>query len=71
MKKFLLLVLILTAITLPANAEQPAAEEYRQMFRSGNFYVEYQMFLPTKVNVMFQIGAMSLRFLQVPIILLH
>ncbi|MBR1646665.1 MAG: hypothetical protein IJ685_07790 [Selenomonadaceae bacterium] len=51
MKKFLLLVLILTAITLPANAEQPAAEEYRQMFRSGNFYVEYQMFLPTKVKV--------------------
>ena len=26
------------------NAEQPAAEQYRQMFKSGNFYVEYQMF---------------------------
>ena len=42
MKNFLLLVLILSAVTLPVRAEQPAAEEYRQMFRSGNFYVEYQ-----------------------------
>ena len=45
MKKFLLLVLIFTAVTLPVRAEQSVAEEYRQMFRSGNFYVEYQMFL--------------------------
>ncbi|MBR2518855.1 MAG: hypothetical protein IKE46_03590 [Selenomonadaceae bacterium] len=44
MKKFLLLALLLTAINLSASAEQPAAEEYRQMFRSGNFYVEYQKF---------------------------
>lgn len=41
MKKFLLLTLILATITLPASAEQPAAEKYRQMFNSGNFYVEY------------------------------
>lgn len=26
---------------LTANAEQPAAENYRQMFRAGNFYLEY------------------------------
>ena len=26
-----------------ANAEQPAAEQYRQMFKSGNFYVEFKM----------------------------
>lgn len=46
MRKFLILTLLLTALTLPASAEQPAAEEYRQMFRSGNFYVECQMFRP-------------------------
>lgn len=50
MKKFLLLALLLTAITLPARAEQPAAEEYRQMFRSGNFYVEYQMSVTNSAN---------------------
>lgn len=51
MKKFLMLALLLTAINLSASAEQPAAEEYRQMFRSGNFYVEYKIFLPNKITV--------------------
>lgn len=31
----------LTALNPTAFAEQPAAEQYRQMFRSGDFYVEY------------------------------
>lgn len=37
---------IFTFTITPNNvsAEQPAAEQYRQMFKSGNFYVEYQMF---------------------------
>ena len=43
LKKFLILALLLTALTLPANAEQPAVEQYRQMFSSGNFYVEYEI----------------------------
>lgn len=43
MKRFLVLTLLLTALILPVAAEQPAAEEYRQMFRSGNFYVEYKI----------------------------
>ena len=33
-----------------ADAEQPAAEQYRQMFKSGNFYVEYQMSKPIAVS---------------------
>jgi hypothetical protein len=45
-KKFLILTLItiLSAFySLPSVfAEQPAAEQYRQMFKSGNFYVEFQ-----------------------------
>lgn len=32
----------LTISTAEVSAEQPAAEQYRQMFRSGNFYVEYE-----------------------------
>ena len=44
MKKFLILTLLFVIITLPVSAEQPAAEQYRQMFSSGNFYVECQMF---------------------------
>lgn len=43
MKKFLILTLIFTALALPVSAEQPAAEQYRQMFASGNFYVEYEV----------------------------
>ncbi len=35
-----------------ANAEQPAAEQYRQMFKSGNFYIEYQMFAEMDVPVL-------------------
>lgn len=43
MKKFLILTLFLTLLTLSVSAEQPAAEQYRQMFASGNFHIEYQM----------------------------
>ena len=44
-QKCLLLFLILTLILpLKVSAEQAAAEQYRQMFKSGNFYVEYQVF---------------------------
>ena len=50
MKKFLLLVLIFTAVTLPVRAEQSAAEEYRQMFQAGNFYVEYRFIVPNKLT---------------------
>ena len=45
MKKVLIVTLLLMALVLPASAEQPAAEQYRQMFASGNFYVEYQMYM--------------------------
>lgn len=43
MKKFLILTFLLTVLTLPVYAEQPVAEQYRQMFASGNFYVEYEV----------------------------
>ena len=43
MRKFLFVALLVWAVTLPASAEQPAAEQYRQMFASGNFYVEYHV----------------------------
>ena len=43
MKKFLILTFLLTVLTLPVRAEQPAAEKYRQMFASGNFFVEYEV----------------------------
>lgn len=43
MKKIFILILLFTAFTLPVSAEQPAAEQYRQMFASGNFYVEYRV----------------------------
>ena len=43
MKNFLILTVLLTALALPVSAEQPAAEQYRQMFASGNFYVEYEV----------------------------
>ena len=41
-------MLMISAISLlptsaKVSAEQAAAEQYRQMFRSGNFYVEYQI----------------------------
>ena len=44
MKKFLILMLLVTVLNSHASAEQPAAEKYRQMFASGNFYVECQIF---------------------------
>lgn len=43
MRKFLIVMLLLSALTSPVSAEQPAAEQYRQMFASGNFYVEYEV----------------------------
>ena len=33
--------MIMFAASAQAEAEQPAAEKYRQIFKSGNFYVEY------------------------------
>ena len=42
-KKFLILTLLFVAFALPVSAEQPAAEQYRQMFASGNFFVEYEV----------------------------
>lgn len=50
MKKFLILTLLFTAFVLPVSAEQPAAEQYRQMFSSGNFYVECQIFGDTEIK---------------------
>lgn len=44
MKKFLILTAFFTVLALPVSAENPVAEQYRQMFASGNFYVECQMF---------------------------
>ena len=46
MKKILLLFLMMAMLVIPINvqAEQAAAEQYRKMFREGNFYVECQMF---------------------------
>ena len=37
------MLLVLTISTAEVSAEQAAAEQYRQMFRSGNFYVECRM----------------------------
>ena len=44
MKNFLVLILLFTVLNSHAYAEQPAAEKYHQMFQSGNFYVECQIF---------------------------
>ena len=44
MLAMVLALLGLTISTAEVSAEQAAAEQYRQMFRSGNFYVECQMF---------------------------
>lgn len=46
-KKFLALsfaAMIMIFAPPPVSAEQAAAEQYRQMFRGGNFYVECQLF---------------------------
>ena len=41
--KFLIAVIALISLSLShCNAEQVAAETYRQIFRDGNFYVEYK-----------------------------
>ncbi|MBR2215494.1 MAG: hypothetical protein IJ849_07025 [Selenomonadaceae bacterium] len=42
-KKFLMLLTALFLLSGVAYAEQPAAEQYRQMFKSGTFYVEYKI----------------------------
>ena len=43
LRKFLMLAAIAMLAVIPSvSAEQAAAEQYRQIFRSGNFYVEYQ-----------------------------
>lgn len=44
MKKLFLTVALLFSILNfgTANAEQPKAEEYRQMFQSGNYYIEFK-----------------------------
>lgn len=55
-KQYLVLIIatLLAVITplLPVSAEQALAETYRQMFKSGNFYVEFQMSLDklSKIN---------------------
>ena len=40
-KIFIAAIFFIGANFAPVNAEQPAAESYRQMFRAGNFYIEY------------------------------
>ena len=40
----LVIMILSLCSTSISSAEQAAAEQYRQMFKSGNFYVEYQMF---------------------------
>ena len=41
-KSVFAVLLAWSAVMGNASAEQPAAEEYRQIFRSGTFYVEYK-----------------------------
>ena len=43
MKKIAALAMALSMLTATAWAEQPKAEEYRQMMSSGTYYVEYEM----------------------------
>lgn len=47
--------MILTMVFATASAEQPAAEKYRQIFKSGEFYVEYEVANLGWVNI--RIGA--------------
>lgn len=42
MKKKIIATAIMLCVASPVLAEQPAANEYRTIFSSGNFYVEYQ-----------------------------
>ncbi len=48
MKRFLCTIL-LGLVSMTAYAEQPAAEQYREMFKSGNFFVEYKDSYSTRV----------------------
>ncbi|WP_407398491.1 hypothetical protein [Anaerovibrio sp.] len=42
-KKISVVMLLMSALNMPVHAEQPAAEEYRQMFQSGTYYLEYSI----------------------------
>lgn len=42
-RKIFTVMLLSAAFTIPVQAEQPTAQEYRQMLQSGNFYVEYSI----------------------------
>lgn len=43
MKKIAALAMALSMLTVTALAEQPKADEYRQIMSSGTYYVEYEM----------------------------
>ena len=43
MKKIAALAMALSLMTATAWAEQPKAEEYKQIMSSGTYYVEYEM----------------------------
>ena len=52
-KKFLasaVAAMIIIITPPPVSAEQAAAEQYRQMFRNGNFYVECQLFGDSEIR---------------------
>lgn len=42
MKKIAALAMALSMLTVTALAEQPKADEYRQMMYSGTYYIEYE-----------------------------
>ena len=51
-RKFLILAVaaVIITITPSVSAEQTAAEQYRQIFRSGNFYVKYHLQVERNLN---------------------
>ena len=53
-----MLAILVSVIMIPSvtSAEQAAAEQYRQMFRSGNFYVECQIFSTINHHISGMIG---------------
>lgn len=51
MKKIILMALTLSVFVTCVFAEQPVANEYREMFKSGNFYVEYKDEWTTRILV--------------------
>ena len=42
-KKISIITLLMFFSTIPAQAEQPMANEYRQMLQSGTYYLEYSI----------------------------